>query len=131
MGHISFSLHRDPFSLAPPLYVGYSHTSSMSFRAHPIVQARIAAAGASRGAALLHPHLLHHFLGLPFPTQENHFSAIDGKHIQAAPEPPCDSLGLEWVPKAPEKQVSPALGCAAGPWQLQGGVSQAVNEQPD
>lgn len=103
----------------------------MSFGAHPVVQAWIAAAGTSWGAALLHPHLLHHLLGLPFAMQKNHLSAIDGKYIQAAPEPPRDSLGLEWVPEAPKKQVSPALGCAAGPWQLEGGVSQAIDEQTD
>lgn len=121
-----------PSLAAPPLLcVGYPRTSSVGFGAHPVVQARIAAAGTGRGAALLYPHLLHHFLGLPFPGQEDHFPAVDRKHIQAAPEPSCDPLGLEGLPEAPKKQVSSAPGDATCPWQLERGVPQAVDEQAD
>lgn len=103
----------------------------MSFRAHPVVEAWVAAAGTGRGAALLYPHLFHNFLGLPFPRQENHFSTIDCNHIQAASESPCDSLGQERLPEAPKKQVSSAPGNATGYWQLERGVSQSVDEQAD
>lgn len=103
----------------------------MSFGAHPVVEARVAAAGTGGGAALPDPHLLQDFLRLPFPWKENHFSAVDCNHVQAAPESPRDSLGLQRLPEAPKNQVSPALGDATGPWQLERGVAQAVDEQAD
>lgn len=103
----------------------------MSFGAHPVVEARVAAAGTGGGATLLYPHLLHDLLGLPFPRKENHFSAVDCNHVQAAPEAPCDSLGLQRLPEAPKHQVSSALGDTAGSWQLQRGVSQPIDEQAD
>lgn len=103
----------------------------MSFGAHPIVEARVAAAGAGGGATLPYPHLLQDFLRLPLPGKENHFSAIDGNHVQTAPEAPCDSLRLQRLPEAPKSQVLSALGDAAGPWQLERGVSQAIDEQAD
>lgn len=103
----------------------------MSFGAHPIVEARVAAAGSGGGATLLYPHLLQDFLRLPFPREENHFSAVDCNHVQAAPEPLCDPLGLQRLPEAPKNQVSSAPGDTAGAWQLEGGVSQAIDEQAD